>query len=138
MILMAKQEEEEAEKAHHLVVATRLLAGLTPRIRAALERAPLRVQLGRLALMQPHPTHTHVVYAEPDISSADGRSLRAVCGTCRLPSFPPPHPSPPCLELVRDAFTEAGFLAVDCHPLQVCRLAAFSQRYARLVYAWCR
>jgi hypothetical protein len=34
----------------------------------------------------------------------------------------------PCLELVRDAFTEAGFLAVDRRPLKVRRFDAFSQR----------
>src|ERR1700761_7097965 len=42
------------ENAHDLNGAARLLAGLTPRIHAALARAPLRVPLGRLAVMQPN------------------------------------------------------------------------------------
>jgi hypothetical protein len=79
--------EQEQEKTHDLAGATRLLAELAPRIRAALERAPLRVPLGRLAVMQPDPTRAHVLYAEPDISSPDGRRLRALCGMCRLPSY---------------------------------------------------
>jgi hypothetical protein len=104
---LATNQEEEERKKHHLAGATRLLAELAPRVRAALERAPLRVPLGRLAIMQPDPTRAHVLYAEPDISSPDGRRLRAVCGTlCFLPIF---TPSPPRLELVRDAFTKAGF-----------------------------
>jgi activating signal cointegrator complex subunit 1 len=101
MNLASNHDKGGEEKTHDLAGATRLLAELTPRIRAALERAPLRVQLGRLAVMQPDPTRAHVLYAEPDISSPDGRRLRAVC------------------ELVRDAFTEAGFLDVDRRPLKL-------------------
>jgi activating signal cointegrator complex subunit 1 len=92
MNLASNHDKGGEEKTHDLAGATRLLAELTPRIRAALERAPLRVQLGRLAVMQPDPTRAHVLYAEPDISSPDGRRLRAVCGTCRLPSISTPFP----------------------------------------------
>jgi hypothetical protein len=79
---------------HDLAGATSLLAELAPRIRAALERAPLRVPLGRLVAMQPDPIRTHVLYAEPDISPADGRRLCAVCSTCAsfLP-FSTPFPT---------------------------------------------
>ncbi|KAN0131551.1 AKAP7 2'5' RNA ligase-like domain containing protein [Lactarius tabidus] len=100
-VMSLTPNQEEGEQTHHLAGATRLLAELAPRVRAALERAPLRVPLGRLAVMQPDPTRAHVLYAEPNISSPDGRRLRAVC------------------ELVRDAFTKAGFLAVDRRPLKL-------------------
>ncbi|KAF8263706.1 AKAP7 2'5' RNA ligase-like domain-containing protein [Lactarius quietus] len=97
----ASEQEQEQEKTHDLAGAARLLAELAPRIHTALGGAPLRVPLGRLAVMQPDLTRAHVLYAEPDISSPDGRRLRVVC------------------ELVRDAFTEAGFLAVDRRPLKL-------------------
>lgn len=89
MTLTTNQETDEEEKTHDLADAARLLAELAPRVRAVLERAPLRVPLGRLTVMQPDPTRAHVLYAEPDISSADGRRLRVVCGTCA--SVPSPH-----------------------------------------------
>ncbi|KAH9043549.1 AKAP7 2'5' RNA ligase-like domain-containing protein, partial [Lactarius deliciosus] len=91
----------EPETERDLAAAARLLADLAPRIRAILARAPLRVPLGRLTVMQPDPMRAHVLYAEPDISSPDGRRLRAVC------------------ELIRDAFMEAGFLAADRRPLKL-------------------
>ncbi|KAH9165931.1 kinase A anchor protein [Lactarius sanguifluus] len=93
--------EKEPETECDLAAAARLLADLAPRIRGVLARAPLRVPLGRLAVMQPDPTRAHVLYAEPDISSPDGRRLRAVC------------------ELIRNAFMEAGFLAADRRPLKL-------------------
>ena len=93
MTLADRGTAREGEQTHDLAGAARLLAGLAPRIRAILARAPLRVQLGRLAIMQPDPTRAHVLYAEPDISSPDGRRLRAVCGAClrfiSMPSSPP-------------------------------------------------
>ena len=93
MTLADRGTAREGEKTHDLAGAARLLAGLAPRIRAILARAPLRVQLGRLAIMQPDPTRAHVLYAEPDISSPDGRRLRAVCGAClRFISMPSPPP----------------------------------------------
>ncbi|KAH8989573.1 AKAP7 2'5' RNA ligase-like domain-containing protein [Lactarius akahatsu] len=91
----------EPETERDLAAAARLLADLAPRIRAILARAPLRVPLGRLTVMQPDPTRAHVLYAEPDISSPDGRRLRTVC------------------ELIRNAFMEAGFLAADRRPLKL-------------------
>ena len=84
MTLAAEQDEENT---HSLAGATQLLAELAPRVRAALGRAPLRVPLGRLAVMQPDPTRAHVLYAEPDLSSADGRRLRAVCGMLFSPCY---------------------------------------------------
>jgi hypothetical protein len=68
--------------------ATALLASLAPRIRALLERSPLRVPLGRLAVMQSDPTRAHVLYVEPDLRSPEGRRLRAVCGACLFLIFP--------------------------------------------------
>ena len=68
-----------------LAGATTLLASLAPRIRALLANNPLRIPLGRLAIMQPDPARAHVLYVEPDLRSPDGRRLRAVCGT--FPSF---------------------------------------------------
>lgn len=66
---------------HDLAGATALLDSLAPRIRAVLAQSPLRVPLGRLAVMQSDVRRAHVLYAEPDLrSSADGRRLRAVCG----------------------------------------------------------
>jgi hypothetical protein len=70
------------ENAHDLAGAARLLAGLAPRIHAVLARAPLCVPLGRLVVMQPNPERAHVLYAEPDLSTPDGRRLRTVCGAC--------------------------------------------------------
>ena len=85
----------EAE-GHNLAAAAQLLAAITPRIRTVLARAPLRVPLGRITVMQPDPTRAHVLYAEPELSSPDGRRLRAVCGTCFCPiSFPRLYVSPP-------------------------------------------
>ena len=119
MTLAAKQDEENT---HSLAGATQLLAELAPRVHAALERAPLRVSLGRFTVMQPDPTRAHVLYAEPNLSSTDGRRLRAVCGA--LSSLPdllhhPPFNNNPTPELVRYAFTEAGFLTVERRPLKV-------------------
>ena len=65
---------------HDLAGATALLDSLAPRVRAVLAQSPLRVPLGRLAVMQSDPTRAHVLYAEPDLRSSDGRRLRAVCG----------------------------------------------------------
>ncbi|KAI0299562.1 hypothetical protein BC826DRAFT_1102683 [Russula brevipes] len=84
-----------------LAGATALLASLAPRIRAVLAHSPLRVPLGRLAVMQPDPTRAHVLYVEPDLRSSDGRRLRAVC------------------DLVHGAFRDAGFLADERRPLKV-------------------
>ena len=67
-------------QGHDLAGATALLDSLAPRIRAVLAQSPLRVPLGRLAVMQSDPTRAHVLYAEPDLRSPDGRRLRAVCG----------------------------------------------------------
>ncbi|KAH9059888.1 AKAP7 2'5' RNA ligase-like domain-containing protein [Lactarius vividus] len=100
-VAVDRAAEKEPEPERDLAAAARLLADLAPQIRAILARAPLRVPLGRLTVMQPDPTRAHVLYAEPDISSPDGRRLRAVC------------------ELVRDAFMEAGFLAADRRPLKL-------------------
>jgi hypothetical protein len=68
------------DRDHDLAGATALLASLEPRIRAVLAHNPLRVPLGRLAVMQPDPARAHVLYVEPDLRSPDGRRLRAVCG----------------------------------------------------------
>jgi activating signal cointegrator complex subunit 1 len=65
-----------------LAGATALLDSLAPRIRAVLAQNPVRVPLGRLAVMQSDPERAHVLYAEPDLRSPDGRRLRAVCGAC--------------------------------------------------------
>jgi activating signal cointegrator complex subunit 1 len=67
---------------HDLAGATALLASLAPRIRAVLADNPLRVPLGRLAVMQPDPARAHVLYTEPDLRSPDGHRLRVVCGAC--------------------------------------------------------
>jgi activating signal cointegrator complex subunit 1 len=77
-------EEREQGKGRDLAGATALLASLAPRIRAVLAQNPLRVPLGRLTTMQSDPERAHVLYAEPDVRSPDGRRLRAVCGTCSL------------------------------------------------------
>ncbi len=69
--------------------------------------------------MQPDPTRGHVLFAEPNISSPDGRRLRAVSGACNLACRLDFGTDGCCLELVRDAFTESGFLADDRRPLQV-------------------
>ena len=55
-----------------------------PRVRAALAQNPLRVPLGRLEILQTDSARTHVVYAEPDLRSLDGRRLREVCRACYL------------------------------------------------------
>jgi hypothetical protein len=74
---------QEQEHQRDLASAEALLAGLAPRLRALLAQNPLRVPLGRLAVMQPDPARAHVLYAEPDLRSTDdGRRLRAVCGAC--------------------------------------------------------
>jgi len=74
--------DRESEPELDLPGATTLLASLAPRIRAVLAHSPLRVPLGRLAVMQPDPARAHVLYVEPDLRSPDGRLLRAVCGAC--------------------------------------------------------
>ncbi|KAI0293858.1 AKAP7 2'5' RNA ligase-like domain-containing protein [Multifurca ochricompacta] len=84
-----------------LTAATELLVSLAPRIRGLLAHHPLRVSLGRLAIMQPDPTRAHVLYAEPDVHSTDGIRLRAVC------------------ELVHSAFKQAGFLTDARRPLKL-------------------
>ncbi|KAI0248297.1 kinase A anchor protein [Lactifluus subvellereus] len=86
---------------HDLAGATALLASLAPRIRAVLAHSPLRVPLGRLAVMQPNPARAHVLYVEPDLRSPDGGRLRAVC------------------DLAYGAFKEAGFLADANRPLKL-------------------
>ena len=49
-----------------------------------LAQNPLRVPLGRLAIMQTDPARAHVlrVYAELDLRPPDGRRLREICGAC--------------------------------------------------------
>jgi hypothetical protein len=125
------------EQQRDLASATALLASLAPRLRALLAQNPLRVPLGRLATMQPDPARAHVLYAEPDMRSTDGRRLLAVCGACcfcffltgQRISYPSPPVSSPgegmqhwsdliFLELAHGAFKEAGFLADD-RPLKV-------------------
>ena len=74
--------EQGHEQQRDLASAAALLASLTPRVRALLAQNPLRVPLGRLAIMQPDPARAHVLYVEPNLRSTDGRRLRAVCGAC--------------------------------------------------------
>jgi len=88
--------EPQPELELDLAGATRLLASLAPGIRALLEHSPLRIPLGRLAVMQSDPTRAHVLYVEPDLRSPEGRRLRAVCGACLTlslltPSFIRPY-----------------------------------------------
>ena len=83
--------------------------------------------------MQPDPTRAHVLYAEPDISSPDGRRLRAVCGACNLACRLDFGTDSFCLELVRDAFMKAGFLADDRRPLKVRTQRPF---HAQFTYVW--
>ena len=109
------QGEEAGETTHDLAGATQLLVELAPRVHAALERAPLC----KLTVMQPDPTRAHVLYSEPDLSSTDGRRLRAVCGTLCSPCYPHASLQQTTPELDRDAFTEAGFLSVERRPLKV-------------------
>jgi hypothetical protein len=94
---------EQGQQQRDLASATALLASLAPRVRALLAQNPLRVPLDRLAIMQPDPACAHVLYAEPDLHSTDGRRLRAVCGACYFaffltdaifPTPPPPVSSP--------------------------------------------
>ncbi|KAF8495772.1 AKAP7 2'5' RNA ligase-like domain-containing protein [Russula emetica] len=100
----------EQEQQRDLASATALLDSLAPRLRALLAQNPLRVPLDRLAIMQPDPARAHVLYAEPDLRSTDGRRLRAVC------------------ELAHGAFKEAGFVADD-RPLKLhCTLLNTSHR----------
>ena len=70
------------EEQRDLASADALLASLAPRVRTLLAQNPPRVPLGRLAIMQSDPASAHVLYAEPDLRSTDGRRLRAVCGEC--------------------------------------------------------
>ncbi|KAF8495765.1 hypothetical protein F5888DRAFT_1709977, partial [Russula emetica] len=56
--------------------ATALLASLAPLIRALLAQRPLRMPRGRLGIMQLGPERAHVLYAEPDLLSSDGRACR--------------------------------------------------------------
>lgn len=77
----SSSSSSDHDRDRDLASATALLASLTPRIRALLaHNDPLRVPLGRLAVMQPDPARAHVLYVEPDLRSPDGRRLRAVCG----------------------------------------------------------
>jgi activating signal cointegrator complex subunit 1 len=71
---------EGPRQQRDLASARALLDSIAPRVRALLAQNQLRVSLGRLAIMQPDPTRAHVLYAEPDLRSTDGRRLRAVCG----------------------------------------------------------
>ena len=73
--------DQALERLQNLAAAAQPLAALTPRICTVL----VRVSIGRPAVMQPDPTCAHVLYAEPDLSSLDGRRLRAVCGQCLRP-----------------------------------------------------
>ena len=136
-----QEKEQQEQRDLDLPSAAALLDSLAPRLRALLAQNPLRVPLGGLKVMQPDPARAHVLYAEPDLRSPDGRRLRAVCGACccstfffeRIPYFLPFHPpvsfpleriyvpliGPDFLELVYGAFTEAGFLT-DGRPLKVC------------------
>jgi AKAP7 2'5' RNA ligase-like domain len=75
------------EEQRDLASASALLSSLAPRVRALLAQNPLRVPLGRLAIMQSDPASAHVLYAEPDLRSTDGRRLRAVCGGLLLFHF---------------------------------------------------
>ena len=94
-----RQGQEQEQERHDLASATALLHSLSPRIRTLLAQNPLRVPLGRLAIMQSDPTRAHVLYAEPDLlHSPDGQRLRAVCGACCLFSlFFGGYFLPPCL-----------------------------------------
>ena len=78
----SSSSEQARGGARDLAGAVALLASLAPRVRAVLARNPLRVPLGRLAIMQTDPARAHVLYAEPDLRSPDGRRLREVCGAC--------------------------------------------------------
>jgi activating signal cointegrator complex subunit 1 len=82
-----EQGQEQEEEQRDLASASALLASLAPRVRALMALNPLRVPLDRLAIMQPDPARAHVLYAEPDLRSADGRRLRAVCGACCFSFF---------------------------------------------------
>ncbi|KAH9970923.1 AKAP7 2'5' RNA ligase-like domain-containing protein [Russula compacta] len=98
----SSDRDRDRGHGHDLAGATALLASLAPRVRALLaHNDPLRVPLGRLAVMQPDPARAHVLYVEPDLRSPDGQRLRAVC------------------DLVRGAFKEAGFLADAQRPLKL-------------------
>jgi activating signal cointegrator complex subunit 1 len=79
--------DRDRETTIDLAGATTLLDSLAPRIRAVLANDPLRIPLGRLAIMQPDPARAHVLYVDPDVRSPDGRRLRAVCGTFNSPPF---------------------------------------------------
>ena len=92
-----QQEGQEEQQCDDLASAEALLAGLAPRLRALLAQNPLRVPLGRLAIMQSDPARAHVLYAEPDVSSTDGQRLRAVCGACSCISLTYTHISYPPL-----------------------------------------
>jgi hypothetical protein len=84
-------DREDSEAATvDLARASTLLNSLAPRIRALLADNPLRIPLGRLAIMQSDPARAHVLYVDPDLRSPDGRRLRAVCGT--FLSFVSSHP----------------------------------------------
>ena len=74
------EQEQEQQPNRDLASAEALLASLAPRLRALLVQNTLRVPLGRLAVMQPDTARAHVLYAEPDLRSTDGRRLLAVCG----------------------------------------------------------
>jgi len=101
-VAASRQEQQgPPEPVRDLASATALLASLAPRIRSVLAHDPLRVPLGRLAIMQPDPARAHVLYVEPDLRSPDGHRLRAVC------------------DLVHGAFREAGFLADERRPLKL-------------------
>ena len=78
---------EGQEKQRDLASVSALVASLAPRIRALMAQNPLRVSLGGLAVMQPDPARAHVLYVELELRSADGRRLRAVCGTCCFSFF---------------------------------------------------
>lgn len=74
--------------------ATALLASLAPLIRAQLAQRTQRMLPGILGIMQSDPAHSHVLFAEPDLLSPDGRRLHVVCSLCcvpfrQIPSFSP-------------------------------------------------
>ena len=82
-----QEQEQQEQRDLDLPSAAALLDSLAPRLRALLAQNPLRVPLGGLKVMQPDPARAHVLYAEPDLRSLDGRRLRAVCGACCCSNF---------------------------------------------------
>src|SRR5258708_7629707 len=94
MALTSSSNPNPDPGSRDLASATGLLTSLAPRIRTLLAQNHVRVPLGRLAIMQPDPERAHVLYAEPDLRSSDGRRLRAVCDAYFFPLFLPFFLSP--------------------------------------------